>query len=371
MEISLAPKLYGLEAKECLSTHLFYRLTIPRTGNSQLAKHSDSQYLSALLKSTSRSVLGHAFGLSEIRHIVAGVARQAHVIHPNDQSVEREEREKDEVFDQQAGHSTRTSDKIYARCQQSGIQGFRLFSELYHYKVLGLKDVTTIETIYEVIGDNDGRMNRDRRDTQKLSADMGSLAFNIQQVQEYMAQLAQPTSRAALSTSPGQLGSPLAPTTPGLPPLIDAAKVNSTNAESPGNAAWDDPQGFTPDTALLTTSVDLDSLQGETDRLPLPPTTHAPGESDVDTPDNRELASTREATFRLTPWISPPKDHTAASSRDAKVVDSSPCLLNEPSPIAFSSPGGALARSRDLANSRNGARGQGSFRMHSSYPLVN
>lgn len=364
MEIFLAHKLYGLEAKECLNTHLFYRLTTSRTGNSQLAKHSDSQYLSTLLKSTSRSVLGHAFGLSEIRHIVAGLARQAHVIPPNDQSVEGEEREKDEVFDQQAGHSTRTSDKIYARCQQSGSQGFRLFSELYHYKILGLKDVMTIETIYEVIGDDDGRMNRDREDTQKLWADMASLTFNIQQVQEYVAQLVQ-------STSPSLLGSPLAPVTPRLSPLIGPAKVNSTNAESPGNAAWDNPQDFTPDTAPLTTSVDLDSLQGETDRLPLPPTTHTPGERNVDTPDNREFASACKATCQPTPRIPPPKDHTAASSRDTKVVVSSPCLLNEPSPIASSSPGDVLARSRDRADSRDGACGQGSFRMHSSYPLVN
>lgn len=218
MEIFLADRLYGKEAKECLDSKMFYHLTFPRTGVGRLTKHLDSQHLSAQIRRISRSVLGHPFGLSEIRHIVAGLARRVHVIHRDDWSVEQEEGQKDHVFDRQAGHSTRTSDKIYARWKDSGRDLFRQFSELYQREILGLKDVETVGSIYTIIGNDEHPAETEEH--QKLAANIASWATDMQDIKQQLSQLTQYTSRAALSTTSIDLGSPFSRPPEGFPPIV-------------------------------------------------------------------------------------------------------------------------------------------------------
>ena len=82
----------------------------------------------------------YAFGLSQIRHIIAALACKANVIYNDDHSTEQEELT--ETYDKQAGHSTRTSDMVYARCGDDHNRigdFFRKWSLIYHDRILGLK----------------------------------------------------------------------------------------------------------------------------------------------------------------------------------------------------------------------------------------
>lgn len=285
-EILLAEKLYGTEAKECLDSKMFYYLTFPRTGVGRLTKHTDAQHLSGLIRRISRSVLNHPFGLSEIRHIVAGLARRAHVIHRDDWSIEQEEGQKDHVFDRQAGHSTRTSDRIYARWKDSGKDLFRQFSELYQREILGLKDVETKGSIYAIIG-NDERP-AETENNQKLVADIASLGADMQDIKQQLSQLATYTSHAALPTASINLGSSRVPNDmPGLPPTTGAvAAATEANAtDSLGDMAWDGALGFAQDMNHLTSFASphalSTSIQLKTDMLQPPSPTGTPAASDA------------------------------------------------------------------------------------------
>jgi len=137
--------------------------------------------------------LGHPFGLSQIRHIIAALARKANVIHQHDHSVEQEEH--GEVYDRQAGHSTRTSDLAYARCGDDRNRVgdfFRQWSIIYHHHILGLKETRLTETVYSILqlpaeqvadpvpgpsGSDDYQKLRD--DNKKLHASMEGLREDV------------------------------------------------------------------------------------------------------------------------------------------------------------------------------------------------
>ena len=143
--------LYGGAAKQCLETHLFYDLRLSAAAN-QVSACKEAGMLTRLLRDFTMAKLGHPFGLSQIRHIIAALARKAQVIHQHDHSAEQEEHE--ETYDRQAGHSTRTSDLAYARCGDDHSRVgdfFRRWSLIYHHHILGLKETPQTDTIYSLL----------------------------------------------------------------------------------------------------------------------------------------------------------------------------------------------------------------------------
>jgi superfamily II DNA helicase RecQ len=147
----LAEVLYGDAAKQCLNVHLFYDLR-PSAGTNQVSACTEAETLTRVLRDFTKTNLGHPFGLSQIRHIIAALARKANVIHQHDCSVEQEEH--GEAYDRQAGHSTRTSDLAYARCGDDHNRVgdfFRQWSIIYQHHILGLKETPRTETIYSIL----------------------------------------------------------------------------------------------------------------------------------------------------------------------------------------------------------------------------
>ena len=147
----MADVLYGGAAKQCLETHLFYDLRLSAEAN-QVSPCTEAGTLTRVLRDFTEAELGHPFGLSQIRHIIAALARKVNVIHQHDRSVEQEERE--EAYDRQAGHSTRTSDLAYARCGDDHSRVgdfFRQWSIIYHHHILGLKETPRTDTIYGIL----------------------------------------------------------------------------------------------------------------------------------------------------------------------------------------------------------------------------
>ena len=147
----MAEVLYGSAAKQCLETRLFYDLRLSADANQ--VSTAQSAALTGVLQDFTRVNLGHSFGLSQIRHIIAALARKANVIHHNDHSAEQEELA--ETYDKQAGHSTRTSDMVYARCGDDHNRigdFFRKWSLIYHDCILGLKETRLMdETVYSIL----------------------------------------------------------------------------------------------------------------------------------------------------------------------------------------------------------------------------
>jgi hypothetical protein len=151
VELYLVEVLFGSAAKQCLETHLFYDLRLSADAN-QVSACTEAETLTRVLRDFTKANLGHPFGLSQIRHVIAALARKANVIHQHDHSVEQEER--GEMYDRQAGHSTRTSDLAYARCGDDHSRVgdfFRQWSIIYHHRILGLKETPRIETIYSIL----------------------------------------------------------------------------------------------------------------------------------------------------------------------------------------------------------------------------
>ena len=146
--------------------------------------------------------MGAEFGLSELQHIIAAMARQLQLILCSDWTFDMtgDDVTENQAYDLQAGHTTSTSDAIYGRAgddQSRAGAMFRYISDRHQYYVLGLRSKSPMGKNSDI----DAIMNKQPAilDIKNLAANVAALRDEVKEMNMVRQKFNLPTTVAQQS----------------------------------------------------------------------------------------------------------------------------------------------------------------------------